>query len=585
MATKREPHICVLKETWSPKIEAVSDKTRFTLDEVIAQIKPSIQRSLPYGKPAVKRVKRPVTSKYFSIELPTVSTKASGVCTSSTKPQTLYQTKQIRSGGREWSQENTTGRNDDVNDHPECCRTSTPESEKLAQSTKTRLYEMKLRSHINTETSEEAEAATARTRCGTPDLLEPQSSLLTSPRSEKRKDVMSVPRRSSRITQAFVNERVDLTDPENSLFPSNDPKGVAKWIQSQEGSAFGINSDASDNEPSNHSSSCSEPFEESDVPKKPERRVTRKSAIKSEYFDKDIIEKPETKTRRARRPGRVSCNPFPPLDSSCFGLIQEELAAEPFWVIIVTIFLTLTTGKKAVPVFRQVKERWPTPDLLMHADNVELSDMIKSLGLFKRVKQCKDTARAWVETPPTGEARHRVLNYPQKGTGKDIKPKEVLDKTDLREGAWEIGHITRGPYALDSWRIFCRDIFLQRSDGWKGEGRGSDFEPEWMRVNPGDKELRAILRWMWLKEGFLYNADTGVKIIAGRDLMEAAIEGRIGWDNVTGDLRIVPVEEVDTGDFVPRPGGDCKVIWQRWEKHWESAEADTGRSDHGECCL
>jgi len=31
---------------------------------------------------------------------------------------------------------------------------------------------------------------------------------------------------------------------------------------------------------------------------------------------------------------------------------------------------------------------------------------------------------------------------------------------------------------------------------------GKMFEPEWMRVVPKDKELRAFLRWKWLKEGW-----------------------------------------------------------------------------------
>jgi hypothetical protein len=72
---------------------------------------------------------------------------------------------------------------------------------------------------------------------------------------------------------------------------------------------------------------------------------------------------------------------------------------------------------------------------------------------------------------------------------------------DAREraigSAWEIGHLTQGPYALDSWRIFCRDVLLGRSEHWTGKGSEPGFQPEWMRVLPRDKELRACLRWMW----------------------------------------------------------------------------------------
>lgn len=298
----------------------------------------------------------------------------------------------------------------------------------------------------------------------------------------------------------------------------------------------------------------------------PTPRTRRTYSIKSSYFPDDEDAKEEGKKKRVRRSGKVSANAFPPLDAERFGLIQEEFCHESFWVIIVTIFLTLTTGRKAVPVFRLVKERWPSPEDLMDADEVELFEMIKSLGLFKRLKQYKDTAKAWAETPPQPGQRHRVLHYPNRGDGKDIKPGEILSNDDSRTGAWEIGHIAKGAYALDSWRIFCRDIFLGKAKGWKGEGAPGEFEPEWKRVNPGDKELRAVIRWMWLKEGYYWDAETGERWIAGEDLMLAAAEGRIGWDKSSGDFRIVPVEEVMDGSFAPRVGGDVSDILAAWQE-------------------
>jgi methyl-CpG-binding domain protein 4 len=60
---------------------------------------------------------------------------------------------------------------------------------------------------------------------------------------------------------------------------------------------------------------------------------------------------------------------------------------------------------------------------------------------------------------------------------------------------WEIAHIPGiGAYALDSWRIFCRDRL--RLEG--GEEIG--VEEEWKRVVPNDKEVRAFCRWKWAKE-------------------------------------------------------------------------------------
>jgi hypothetical protein len=82
--------------------------------------------------------------------------------------------------------------------------------------------------------------------------------------------------------------------------------------------------------------------------------------------------------------------------------------------------------------------------------------------------------------------------------GEDCDVDAVVDARERAIGsAWEIGHLTQGPYALDSWRIFCRDVLLGRSEHWTGKGDDPGFQPEWMRVLPRDKELRACLRWMW----------------------------------------------------------------------------------------
>ena len=48
-----------------------------------------------------------------------------------------------------------------------------------------------------------------------------------------------------------------------------------------------------------------------------------------------------------------------------------------------------------------------------------------------------------------------------------------------------------------------------------------------MRVILEDKELRDLLRWMWLKERFEWDPFTGEKVVASPELMMAAMEGRI----------------------------------------------------------
>jgi hypothetical protein len=227
---------------------------------------------------------------------------------------------------------------------------------------------------------------------------------------------------------------------------------------------------------------------------------------------------PPSTTKKRRPPrGTVSSLPIPPLAADRFGLIQEELADSPFRLLIAITFLIRTTGKAAIPVFRQLMERFPTPAGLAAADPAEIITLIHPLGLSAvRCAAIQKYARMWLDRPPSREVRYGVKNYPQPGDGRcarvgeEFGPEDgsgvaggqpvdaVADARDRAIGsAWEIGHLTQGPYALDSWRIFCRDVLLGRSSHWTGKENAPEFQPEWMRVLPRDKELRACLRWMW----------------------------------------------------------------------------------------
>lgn len=272
-----------------------------------------------------------------------------------------------------------------------------------------------------------------------------------------------------------------------------------------------------------------------------------------------------------KRNNGLSCIPFPPLSAPSFGLIQEKLAHDPFKLLIAVTFLIRTHGKHAIPVFYQLMSRFPTPEALLAADKeTEILPIIQHLGLQnQRANTYQQYAKIWLEDPPIKGKRHKVLGYPQDGDGKDVKKGEVLEDEESGEErvGWEIGHMTQGPYALDSWRIFCRDKLRGLADGWNGEGaesrsvlphdpsspnprpsrdraagKAKAFQPEWMRVLPLDKELRAYLRWMWLKEGFEWDPFTGEKEVASPELMNAAIEGRLEWDD-EGGMQIVAAKE------------------------------------------
>ncbi|TLS26970.1 hypothetical protein PpBr36_05241 [Pyricularia pennisetigena] len=279
-----------------------------------------------------------------------------------------------------------------------------------------------------------------------------------------------------------------------------------------------------------------------------------KSEVISRYFD-------HSPPRSSPGKGGITISglPFPPLTSSKFGLIQEELAHSPFELLIAVRLLIKTAGKAAIPTFRRLVARYPTPEAFAAADPNQLLDMIRHLGLgVVRREAMLCYARIWVERPPRREVRYGVKNYPRPGDAADVKAGEEFGPEEedeaisggemVRRGlgsAWEIGHITQGPYAIDSWRIFCRDELLGRGED-NEKGNGGQFQPEWMRVLPLDKELRAYLRWMWMREGWDWDPVTGEREVLSDNLRRAVNDGRVGYDD-SGQLQILE-NEVATAD-------------------------------------
>lgn len=224
-----------------------------------------------------------------------------------------------------------------------------------------------------------------------------------------------------------------------------------------------------------------------------------------------------------------SCLPFPPIDALSFGIIQEQLAHDPFRLLIATIFLNRTRGGVALPVLFQVFERYPTIKAMGEADPPELVSMINCLGFQnQRARKCITLAQTWLSDPPNKSKRYRKLHYPRKLDGRNVGREECIDEEDLRV-AWEIAHLPGvGAYSLDSWRIFCRDELRGKASDWKGTDAAEvGFVPEWKCVLPHDKELRAYLTWMWLKEGWIWDYNTGDLTLASDKMMRAAQSGGV----------------------------------------------------------
>lgn len=244
------------------------------------------------------------------------------------------------------------------------------------------------------------------------------------------------------------------------------------------------------------------PILEQKTDQKPKKQRKPRPAI-SKYFkptkatkNTKSLSTSEEKYNIPRVPGQSNA-PFPPLCFPNFGLIQEEFVDDPFYHLIATIFLNKTTSGTALPRFRALHELFPTANDLAKVPKEWLVEFMRPLGLYNvRAERMLSLSRAWLAFPPTpGKCFRARGGYPPhlKGVERERKPVGEDEERD-----YEIAHLPGvGAYALDSWRIFCRDRFLNRE------------EQEWKKVRPGDKELRAYLRWKWKKEGFDWDAETG----------------------------------------------------------------------------
>lgn len=373
------------------------------------------------------------------------------------------------------------------------------------------------------------------------DELDNEASIITSAppkRRRRKKNIREAQRRH--VSKHFVNDESTFATPPATPQKSFQVVGLHVDAFSSESSLTDVPSDIGP-----------DPFT-SDVEKSTNLKSNKvKHPTRSPYFPNKA------------RSNFLSCLPFPPLSAQKFGLMQERLAEDPFRLLIATIFLNRTRGEQAMPIFFHLMQRYPTMAELAAADVEDVVGIIHRLGFQnQRARKCIEMAKTWLKGAPEQGKRYRKLNYPIKGDGRDISIDEVIADEDNRV-AWEIAHLPGlGPYSHDSWRIFCRDKLRGLSEAWNGEGAADGFEPEWKRVLPKDKELRAYLTWMWLKEGWVWNKETGQRTKADQELLERARGGGIVHEQQQNEhLVLTSQHELDlsakgeverpTGSFLP----------------------------------
>jgi len=199
----------------------------------------------------------------------------------------------------------------------------------------------------------------------------------------------------------------------------------------------------------------------------------------------------------------------------------ESIRDDPWKVLLAVRMLNVTTGRAAIPIFWKIVNQWPTPrelvdgtsssythtigtpiyftsiDVLRPVSSAlgssctfsapldELVELLRPLGLYnKRANWFKEISQLYMDDPPRYPSGH--LQCPEaEVTTASQRP--CIRRTRSRAHmsspypCTPISHFPGvGPYALDSFRIFCR----------------SSLEPEagttnevWKQVMPSDKEL------------------------------------------------------------------------------------------------
>ncbi|KAF8330293.1 DNA glycosylase [Amanita rubescens] len=148
----------------------------------------------------------------------------------------------------------------------------------------------------------------------------------------------------------------------------------------------------------------------------------------------------------------------------------QELANNSWRLLIAVILLNKTCGKAAIPVFWSIMKEWPTPYHLSQANEDSLKSVIGQLGLQSlRARRLIEISCLYLLDPPSVYDR-RPSRHVMKGKRYPPTPISHLPGT--------------GPYALDSYRIFCDSYDNPASEEWKN-------------VMPTDKELIKFLKWKW----------------------------------------------------------------------------------------
>ncbi|KAG2363784.1 DNA glycosylase [Suillus spraguei] len=198
-------------------------------------------------------------------------------------------------------------------------------------------------------------------------------------------------------------------------------------------------------------------------------------------------------------------------------VISAAVSNNPWKLLIAVKLLNVTTGRYAIPVFWKLMDRWPIPRDMIEADNDELVNILRPLGLYnKRAAWLKEMSKRYIDDPPTdvlrpSKCRLEILaklkitapTYVNPRKRKSLGSPKRARKMTIPYPPTPISHYPGvGRYALDSYRIFCTSYESE----------------EWKKVMPEDKELIRYLRWKWAYEERKIWYPDGVGVVKDVDI-------------------------------------------------------------------
>lgn len=192
--------------------------------------------------------------------------------------------------------------------------------------------------------------------------------------------------------------------------------------------------------------------------------------------------------------------------------LQDAVADDPWKLLIAVTLLNKTSGRLAIPVFWEIIDKWPTPWALSQGMRVqsalrthqkprspvnetELSALLRPLGTqTSRAKRITNLSRMFLQDPP--KPSDLRLSRP-------TMPSNLSRRRD-KYPPTPISHLPgAGPYALDSYRVFCTTSENPLSEEWKA-------------VMPSDKELIRYLVCCYILHPKLHEMDLNLRNGNGR---------------------------------------------------------------------